>query len=142
MEDLNVRNEIRRSNYKLSDEDFWQALRVNGGIFARAAKYIQNKYGIHYSRQAVQKRATANAKALAELEDLIEEAIDIAEEALFALIRTGQPATRLEAIKFYLKYQGKHRGYGDKPVEVAAKVSSNDATNNMETLRLTIKVIG
>ena len=125
--------------HKLTDEEFWSILRDNGGIYSRTARAIQRKYGVSYTRQSVYERAKAKPDLL---EDIVEEAIDIAEEALFALIRTGQPATRLEAIKFFLKYQGKHRGYGDKPMEVAAQMSSDEPTGHTDTLQLTIRVVG
>jgi hypothetical protein len=140
-----MKNNKNQKTHKLSDTEFWSALRENGSIFSRTARYIQSKYKITYSRQAVHKRAMATAEAKAELEDIIEEAKDIAQEGLFTLMRTGQPSIRLSAITYFLKHKAKDRGYGDKPMEIVATASTGAAQEQPPTgagLKLTIKVMG
>jgi hypothetical protein len=95
-----------------------------------------------YTRQSVWKRATGDPEQLG---DIIEEALDIAEEGLQSLIRTAPPNVRLQAIQFFLKAKGKSRGYGDKPLEISATATHNEPTEgvgNMSGLNLTIKIVG
>jgi hypothetical protein len=128
--------------YKLNDEQFWSALRENGGLFARTARYIQKRYGIPFSRQAVSKRANTRP---GELEDIIEESLDVAEEALQELIRTAQPTTRLEAIRFFLKTHGASRGYGDRQTQIKATVDAKQPVNDEQeesAFSLIITVVG
>lgn len=44
-------------NYKLTEEQFEKAFKLNGRQFGKTAKYIRKKYGIAYSRQAARRRA-------------------------------------------------------------------------------------
>ena len=95
---------------KISDIEFLNILRENGGLFARTAKAIQAKFAIKYSRQAVRDRAK---KFRDELNDIEEENLDVAEEGLHILMICSDSRVRLKAIEFYLKNKGKKRGYGD-----------------------------
>jgi hypothetical protein len=96
---------------KISEKEFWAILRKNAGLFARTARAIEKTLGIPYSRQAVRERAEKDPAQLAEIQ---EENIDIAEEGLHDLMRSGQDSVKLRAIELYLKSKGSHRGYFDK----------------------------
>lgn len=93
---------------KISDEQFLSLLRENAGLFARTARAIKKQFKIEYSRQAVRDRAE---KFPDELMDICEENLDIAEEGLHSLMRSGNEAVKLRAIELYLKTKGKKRGY-------------------------------
>lgn len=108
---------------KLSDEQFFSVLRENVGIFARTARKIREQYNIEYSRQAVRIRALNNPEVL---QDIMDEAMDTAEEGLHSLMRSKNERIKFKAIEFFLKMKGKERGYTDK-VEV-----SFDNKNNIE----------
>jgi hypothetical protein len=102
---------VTRKAKKLSDAQFWAILRKNAGIFGRTARMIEKEYGFTYSRQAVRERAMAHSDLLA---DIDEENVDIAEEGLHDLMRSGNPSVKLKAIETYLKAKGSHRGYYEK----------------------------
>ncbi|MGZ3749632.1 MAG: hypothetical protein ACXVLT_07665 [Flavisolibacter sp.] len=112
-----------QKTHKLSDAEFWSALRANGGLYAKTARYIKSKYKVPYTRQAVKSRALSRPE---DLEDIIEETSDVAEECLFTLIRTGQPSIRLAAIKIFLEAKGRDRGYGKGGGEVRTTTASNE----------------
>ncbi len=95
---------------KLSDEAFLSILRENAGLFANTAKAIEEKYGINYSRQAVRQRALDHKDVLEDIED---EALDIAEAGMLTLSRSQNEDTKFKACQFILKTKGKRRGYGD-----------------------------
>lgn len=99
---------------KLSDAQFWSALRANGGIYARTARAIEKQYNIPFSRQAVRERAIKDKEQLL---DIRQQNLDDAEDTLFTLMRTGPPNVRLKATTFYLERQGKELGY-NKQTEV------------------------
>ncbi len=93
---------------KLTDKQFLAILRENGGLYARTARAIEEKYGTTFTRQAVRQRAEKHPE---ELKDIEEEIIDVAEEGLQTLIRKGEDRTKLRAIEIYLKTKGRTRGY-------------------------------
>lgn len=93
---------------KISDEFFLAVLRSNGGLYAKTAKDIEEKYGIQYTRQAVRQRAAEHPEVFADIE---EEVADMAEGGLQALMQDPDPKIRLDAIRFYLKTKAKRRGY-------------------------------
>jgi len=107
---------------KISDKKFLTMLRANGGIYARTARAITEKFGFPYTRQAVSQRAK---KFTEEELDIQEENLDVAEETLINIMRSPDRKTALRAADIYLKAKGKGRGYGDsldvtsgnKPIE-------------------------
>ncbi|WP_158991683.1 hypothetical protein [Mucilaginibacter sp. L196] len=100
-----------KPNYKISDEEFFDVLKANAGILARTARAIEKKYGISFSRQAVEDRAKRSPDKLNEIRAA---AIDDAEEILISLMHTGSEKIRADIVKFYLKTQGKGRGYTER----------------------------
>lgn len=96
---------------KVAENQFWAMLRKNAGLYARTARAIEKEFGVSISRQAVRERAEANPELL---RDILEETVDIAEEGLHDLMRSGVPNVRLRAIELYLKSKGKTRGYYEK----------------------------
>jgi len=93
---------------KLSDKQFFEVLRSCAGLYARTARKITRELGIPYTRQAVRDRALANPD---ELEDINEEAIDLAEETLHSLMRSKDERIAIQAVKLYLTTKGGKRGY-------------------------------
>jgi hypothetical protein len=100
-------------NKLISNKEFWAMLRANGGLYARTARAIKEKFKLNdYARQTVRARALLRPDLLADIE---EENIDIAEESLAQIMRSSkQESTRLDATKFYLKTKGKNRGYVER----------------------------
>lgn len=108
---------------KLSENEFLAILRENGGLFARTAKAIEDKYKITYSRQSCRIRAEKHPKFLADIE---EEMLDIAEAELYKIIKDEDlSSVRLKAIEFYLKCKGKKRDY----VERTESYNKNEDVN-------------
>jgi len=107
---------------KLSDKQFLAIYRANGGLSSRTARAIEAKYGFSYTRQSVETRAK---KFPAEVLDIQEENVDVAEETLMEIMRGKDRKTALRAADIFLRAKGKHRGYGDsldlttgnKPIE-------------------------
>jgi DNA-binding transcriptional ArsR family regulator len=89
---------------KLTVEEIAEALRPSGGIISHAAESL----GVH--RSTISRRIARSEKLKAVLEDAKETALDIAESQLIELIKDGN----LGAICFFLKCQGKHRGYVER----------------------------
>lgn len=96
---------------KISDEQFLSVLRENGGLYAKTARAITEQFDVPYSRQAVRAKAE---NFPAELADILEENLDVAEEGLMSLMKSDNETVRLKAIELYLKTQGKKRGYTEK----------------------------
>jgi hypothetical protein len=96
---------------KLSDSEFWEMVRQNGGIYARTAKAIEETFNITYTRQSVKERAEKKPELLADIED---EFLDKAEGGLSDLLESTDERVKLEAVKFTLKTKGKKRGYVEK----------------------------
>jgi hypothetical protein len=113
---------------KLSDEQFFSILRENAGLFSMTAKAIEKQFGIKYTRQSVRERALGNKK---EYEEILERNLDIAEAGLVTLMQDENPQVKLRAIEFYLKTQGKRRGYVERTeiegVKTEFKVSIKNA---------------
>jgi hypothetical protein len=49
---------------KITDEQFFAALRESAGLYARAARIIEKEYGVSYTRQSVKERAERHPKYL------------------------------------------------------------------------------
>jgi len=102
---------MKRNNdqrYKISDAEFWSILRKNGALYARTARAVKSEFGVDITREAVYIRANRHPE---KLKDIHEENIDIAEEGLQDLMRTGSESIKYKAIELFLKTKGKHRGY-------------------------------
>ena len=93
---------------KISDKNFFNILRENGGLYARTARAIERQLGITYTRQSVKERAEKHPEIL---NDIKEEVLDIAEEGLVSLMRSRNEPVKLDSTKFILKTKGKSRGY-------------------------------
>lgn len=96
---------------KITDAEMEIFVRANGGLCARTAKEIQKKLGVPFTRQEVRRWLDLHPDIAT---DVLEEVIDIAEEGLQGLIRTGTPQVKLRAIELFLKTQGKKRGYVER----------------------------
>ena len=96
---------------KISDKNFFNILRENGGLYARTARAIERQLGITYTRQSVKERAEKHPEIL---NDIKEEVLDIAEEGLVSLMRSRNEPVKLDSTKFFLKTKGKSRGYIEK----------------------------
>jgi predicted transcriptional regulator len=95
---------------KVTIEQIEQALIANGGWFTKAA----NALGV--SHQAVSKRVAKSERLQKAVEEVKAKYLDLAESKLLQKINEGD----LGAICFYLKCQGRQRGYIEK-----AKIDAN-----------------
>jgi hypothetical protein len=96
---------------KVNDAEFWSELRKNKALYSRTARALELKYNITYTRQAVRERAE---KDLDQLNDIVEENLDVAEEIHHNLMRSKDEKIQIKASQFYLKNKGKGRGYVEK----------------------------
>jgi hypothetical protein len=96
---------------KLSEKEFWDILRENGGIAARTVRAVKAKYGISITRQSISQRAAKKPELLADIE---EANLDRAEETLFDVIVKADEPTKLRAATYYLDRKGRKRGYVEK----------------------------
>ncbi len=83
-----------------------RALRLNGGFISQAAKSLNVTYHAIYDR--IQKCP----KLRRSYEEIRESNLDLAESKLLDKVKKGD----LGAICFFLKCQGKKRGYIERPV--------------------------
>lgn len=98
---------MRTNTY--TDEQIADALNEADGLMSRAAKILGCE------RHTIQRRAEKSDVIQAALSQANESVIDKAENRLFEAIDNGEPW----AIKFFLAYKGKSRGYQDsKKIEV------------------------
>jgi len=86
---------------KVTLEHIEKALELSGGFQSHAAQ----KLGI--SVQALNKRIQKSKRLQDTLWAIKEKYLDMTESKLLGMIKAGEPS----AIYFYLKTQGKHRGY-------------------------------
>jgi DNA-binding Xre family transcriptional regulator len=89
---------------QISQAKILEALEASGGNVTDAA----NALGYH--RTALHRRISGNAKLSEAVEQIRESRLDLAETNLMKLVREGN----LGAICFYLKCQGKHRGWVER----------------------------
>ena len=92
--ELPVSAEHQPYSYKLSDEELIETLNENNGIYSRAARAIEQKYGITITRQSVQERAIRLGRQLINER---EELKDYAKDAIF------QSVTQNKDMKLKLK---------------------------------------
>jgi len=85
---------------KISDKEFFTILRENAGLYARTARAIRKQFDIGYTRQAVRQRAEKNIE---ELNDILDESFEVAEDGLHSIMRSKNERLRLEACKFQIK---------------------------------------
>lgn len=85
----------------ISDEQLWEALRKSGGLVSFAAQAL----GVSY--QAVYQRVHGKPEWDAIISEAREQITDIAEAGLLKNVRAG----KMDALRFWLTYQAKQRGY-------------------------------
>lgn len=125
---------------KLTDKEFWEELRKQGGIFARTARAIKAKYKIKYTRQAVRDRAL---KEPDRYDDILEENIDNAEEQLHTIFLTSRnERNRLQAVQFYLRTIGRKRGYIERQEVEHGFLSEEDRRKIAKDIRGKLKKYG
>jgi hypothetical protein len=96
-----------------TDAQIVEAIRASGAVIATAAK----KVGM--SRSALFHRIARTPKLIAVVEEVRESVLDLAESSLIRAITQGAPW----ATCFYLKCQGKNRGYSER-----SEVTGRDGT--------------
>lgn len=94
---------------KLKDSVIIDALTANGGWIAPAAKALGMR------RTSLHRRIAASARLRTIVEDLREEHLDLAENKLLRAVQNSQPW----AICFFLKCQGKNRGWIENRHEIS-----------------------
>lgn len=94
----------RKHKTKVSKEAFLKAVPGTGGLYTKIAKKLK------IQRQTVARYIERYPDLKAAVEDEIESTIDTAEEAIKGKIAEGDT----QAIMFFLKTKGKHRGYTEK----------------------------
>ena len=114
MAEKKVKSKIRKS--RVSDEQLIEALEKSGGIMAAAAR------AVGLDRSTVHHRINSDEKLKAVWEDIREVNLDLVEGKLRQAIQNGE----LAAIFFYLKCQGKRRGWIER--------HEYDASINVRTL--------
>lgn len=114
MSEKKVKSKIRKS--RVSDAQLTEALEKSGGIMAAAAR------AVGLDRSTVHHRINSDEKLKAVWEDIREVNLDLVEGKLRQAIQNGE----LAAIFFYLKCQGKRRGWIER--------HEYDASINVRTL--------
>ncbi len=103
-----------KQRQKVTVEQVEQALIANGGWITKTAQAL----GV--STQAVSKRVKGSERLQKVVEDVKAKYLDLAESKLIQKINDGD----LGAICFYLKCQGKERGYVEKhQLEASGNIS-------------------
>lgn len=97
---------------KVNDEQFWQCLTENAGIFKRTAEKLSEQYDISITRQSVRERALKDED---KLEMAREECVDVAEETLIGHMKQKKDRRiSLDATKIVLNAKARHLGYGNR----------------------------
>lgn len=108
---------------KFTKEQIQEALEKNGGIYSYAAEVLGT------SRKSIWRYVNEYYPELKELrEDIHESTIDIAEGQLHRLIKQGDKT----AIIFFLKTQGKQRGYVERTQVAQQPVDPKEAVKGMD----------
>ena len=101
----------RPPKYKFEVEEIAEALRKSGGILQEAAKYLTAKTGKSCTRRTVVNMVNQHSARLDPvLQESRELVCDLAESQLIQEIKRGS----VNAIRYYLDNQGRHRGYGHR----------------------------
>ena len=61
-----------KHNYKLTDAQFFEAYRACEGNYTQTAKYIQDNFKIHYTKQSVQERAENHPEEIEKMYGVME----------------------------------------------------------------------
>lgn len=100
---------VKRAKKNLSDAEFFEALRANGGLFSQTARYIEDVHKISYHRATVKMRADKHPELL---HDIRQANLDKAEKAIFDAIETSEnEKVKTDTAKWYLEKLGRNRGY-------------------------------
>lgn len=94
--------------HRLSNKEYWECLAEAGGLYARCARIINERYSMSFTRQAVRERAEKDPDQLMQI---VETGLDIAEEKYLQLFESTNERIKLKALQFYLRTKGKDRGY-------------------------------
>ena len=100
-----------RKGAKITENEFWEALELNNGLFAQTARYIEQRYKVKYSRCAAKTRADREPERYEQIRSAVG---DKAEKNLQDLMDAQNEAVRLKATEFYLKTQCKDRGFTER----------------------------
>jgi hypothetical protein len=111
------RNRLDR-NHWLTTAEYWTprevvaAIRAAGGVMTHAAKILvkTTKRGSP-DPNVIKKYIDRYDECAQALLEAREENLDVAESSLLKLIKNDQHSNHLRAVTFYLRYQGKQRGY-------------------------------
>lgn len=112
----------KRKQVQLTIEQYEDALRKAGGFISYAAK------SLNVSPSAVTQRVKANEHLQQVLREVKDSYLDLSEAALLKKIKAGD----LGAICFYLKCQGKDRGYVEKQQIEASSPDGKPLKFNIE----------
>jgi|GEM_PF-3291655 hypothetical protein len=96
---------------KITNEDFWELLRINNANFQATADAITKVAGGTYSRQAVHERAMRDPD---QVDDIKESNLDLAERGMMELVVSDNESIKFKACETILKRKGGKRGWGDK----------------------------
>lgn len=88
---------------KLNESIIIKAFKGTGGVVSDAARKLK------ITRKALYVHIAKNPKVKEALEESREEMLDTAEGALFTKVKENE----IRAVTFYLKHQGKDRGYSE-----------------------------
>ena len=117
---------------RLTDDEFYNILRENNGLYSRTAKAIESRYQIDYTRQAVYDRASKQPEVLQEIR---EGRVDKAEQVHDDLLDDPDPRIRKDAAQFILKTLAKKRGYVER---VENAVTDNDGNNIQPIININV----
>lgn len=90
---------------KVTEKQIISALHRHNGILSKAARSI----GIN--RETIRRRAQANKKIKAALDEARESTKDDAESVIIKAMKSRNEINRISAAKYYLSTQAKDRGY-------------------------------
>lgn len=106
----------RQKKPRMSIRQIEEALRACGGVYSAAAQRLG------CAPNTVRNYVNRTPKLQKAVEDICERNVDLAESALMMVLRNPKHPKHVTACIFFLKTQGRHRGYVEKQ-EVDAKVN-------------------
>jgi len=110
---------------KITDKQIEHALISSGGFISHAAKKL------NVCHSSISERVTKSPRLQKVRDDTKEQNLDLAETKLLSAVKEGAPW----AICFYLKCQGKQRGYverqevvgaDNKPIKISVKINEDN----------------